>query len=136
MSSQPGNKNKHVEQVEQVTSARFVGRRRTLNREGRTGRWVHYLRCDCRYEVITTPTLLEQCGTWSCCIEAREDRVLSETPPTEPRGVVKIDVAMSSSLSEKRRVLVCVRDRHALGTENGVGKLSFYDIRPIIICGR
>lgn len=55
--------------------------------------------------MITTPTLLEQCGTGSCCMEARDEMVFSDTPPSDPRGVVKMDVAISSSLSENRRVL-------------------------------
>ena len=49
----------------------------------------NYLRCAWRNDVITTPTLLEQCGTWgSCCMEAREEIVLKLTPPKEPLGVV------------------------------------------------
>lgn len=52
--------------------------------------------------MITTPTLLGQWVTGSCCIEARDDMVPSEAPPNDPLGVVYIDDAISSSLSEKR----------------------------------
>lgn len=38
-------------------------------------------------------------------MEARDEMVFSDTPPSDPRGVVKMDVAISSSLSENRRVL-------------------------------
>lgn len=38
----------------------------------------------------------------SCCIEERGDIVQIEEPATEPRGVVKIDDDISSSLSENR----------------------------------
>lgn len=66
--------------------------------------------------MITTPALLEQCIIGSCCIEARDEMVPREAPPTEPRGVVKMEGAMSSSLSEKRlewekaRVLITGRE--------------------------
>jgi hypothetical protein len=48
---------------------------------------------------MTTPILLEQCWTGSCCIEFLDDIVLNEMPPREPRGVY---IDMSSSLSENR----------------------------------
>lgn len=51
---------------------------------------------------MTTPTLLLQCMIGSCCIEERGDIVQIEEPATEPRGVVKIDDDISSSLSENR----------------------------------
>lgn len=74
-----------------------------------------HLRCACLKDVMTTPALLEQCDMWSCCIDGRDEMVLSETPPNEPRGVAYIDVDMSSSLSEKRlecfKVIMCVSGR-------------------------
>lgn len=51
---------------------------------------------------MTTPALLEQCIIGSCCIDDLVEIVPSDAPPTDPRGVVNIDGAMSSSLSEKR----------------------------------
>lgn len=49
----------------------------------------NYLRWACRNDVITTPTLLEQCGmVGSCCIEARVEIVLRLTPPSEPASRV------------------------------------------------
>lgn len=61
-----------------------------------------YLRCDCLYDVITTPTLLRQWLIVSCCIDALDDIVPRDAPPTDPRGVVYIEDAISSSLSENR----------------------------------
>lgn len=73
--------------------------------------------------MITTPTLLEQCGMCgSCCIEdARDEMVPKLTPPNEPGNLRRKNVnrgfcckraahlplgvyieAISSSLSEKR----------------------------------
>lgn len=62
-----------------------------------------HLRCDCRCDVITTPTLLLH-GMASCWIDGRGEIVPNDEPPTEPRGVVKndIELAVSSSLSESR----------------------------------
>lgn len=51
---------------------------------------------------MTTPALLEQCIIGSCCMDERVEMVPSDAPPTDPRGVVNMDGAMSSSLSEKR----------------------------------
>lgn len=51
---------------------------------------------------MTTPALLEQCTIGSCCIDDLVDMVPNEVPPTEPRGVVNMEGAMSSSLSENR----------------------------------
>lgn len=60
-----------------------------------------YLRCAWRNDVITTPALLGQWKRCSFCIDGRcDEMVLSETPPTEPRGVYIVDI--SSSLSENR----------------------------------
>lgn len=52
--------------------------------------------------MITTPALLEQCMMGSCCMDDRFEMVPREVPPTDPRGVVNMDGAMSSSLSENR----------------------------------
>jgi hypothetical protein len=44
-----------------------------------------YLLWACLNDVITTPTLLEQCGMCgSCCIDALEDIVLKLMPPSDP----------------------------------------------------
>lgn len=61
---------------------------------------VNYLLCDCRYDVMTTPILLLQCGIGSCCIDALGDTVPIEEPANDPLGVVYNDDAISSSLSE------------------------------------
>lgn len=51
---------------------------------------------------MTTPALLEQWTTGSCCMDALEDIVPKEAPPKDPLGVVYRDAEASSSLSEKR----------------------------------
>lgn len=48
-----------------------------------------YLLWACRKDVITTPTLLEQCGICgSCCIDVRDEIVLKLIPPKDPREIL------------------------------------------------
>lgn len=75
-------------------------------------------------------------------MEGRDEIVLSETPPKDPRGVAYIDVDMSSSLSEKRLKVfffskwkyfyTVVEKTHRGGSRCGVPKILFLCLSGVL----